>query len=285
MEKHFPPNFFGATDKQQHSQNQCLYELFSFKPQRNSLCFSDYYDSNIVIPQINDKINFLKTIGFKFDEICEIKCTEYTWSLKYFGTFNKDNINILIEDDTLSYLLINNIKYKNSYMIDKIGDEFIKYNPMSFRQTDNNIKFKVYDILKKEISSTKLYLIGGEMVFFAKLLKSDEFVMYTDFESIQNDGVINFPRKKEINLVGYTNCDLQIVDKDYHLIANTSKHGLEKHLCKQILKLGLKNIVIISCNKKSFISDYNILNKKYKIDKIFDINTNYSVCIYFMKLK
>lgn len=285
MEKHFPLNFFDATGMQPHNHNQCLYELFSFEPQRNSLCFSEYYDDKIVTPQINEKINFLKSLGFLFDNICEIKCTDYTWSLKYQGTCKKENIDILINDDTLVYLLINHIKYKNYLMIDKISDQVIKYNPLSFRQTDNNIKFTIYDILKKEIPSKKLYLIGGEMVFFVKLLNPDDFIMYTDFESIYNDSIVNFPDKKEINLIGYTNCELQIVDTNYQLIANTSKHGLEKHLCKQILKLKLKNIIIISCNKKSFVSDYNILKSTYKIDKIFDINTNYSVCIYFLKLK
>jgi len=46
----------------------------------------------------------------------------------------------------------------------------------------------------------------------------------------------------------------------------------------------LKNITIISCNKKSFISDYNILKSKYAITKIYDITTNYSVCVYFLSL-
>lgn len=249
------------------------------------MCFSNSYDEKIVDFQINEKINFLKTSGVIFEEFCDIRVTNYTWCFRYKGNINTNIIDILINDTTLVYLCINDVIYKNNMMIDKINDVFITYNALSFRQTDNNIKFKLYQILKKNILSKKIYFIGGEMVFFANLLKPEQFIMYTDFESIYNDANINFPNNSEnINFISYSSCKLKACDKNYHLIANTSKHGLEKYLAREIMKIGFKNITIISCNKKSFISDYNILKSKYVITKIYDITTNYSVCVYFLSL-
>lgn len=248
------------------------------------MCFSNSYDEKIVDSQINEKINFLKK-HINFDGLCDIRVTNYTWCFRYKGNINTNIIEILMNDSSLVYFSINDVIYKNNMMIDKIDDVCITYNALSFRQTDNNIKFKLYEILKKNIISKKIYFIGGEMVFFVKLLKPEQFIMYTDFESIYNDANINFPESSDkINMISYSSCKLKDCDKDYHLIANTSKHGLEKYLACEIMKIGLKNITIISCNKKSFISDYNILKSKYVITNIYDITTNYSVCVYFLSL-
>jgi hypothetical protein len=288
MEKHFPQALIAAIDEQQRNLNQCLYERYEMKPERNSLKFNNSYDESITSEQIIKKINFLKTISIKFFDgiYCEIKVTEHTWYFKYDGVLHDTIIKILLDDPTLAYLEISNVIYINNLMIEQIDKNIIKYNPKSFRQGDNNIKLKIYEILTQEIKSKNLYLIGGEMVFFAKLLKPENFIAYTDFESIYQDAIENFSENKDnIRLINYdlehiVNFDTNIVN-NYHLIANTSKHGLGNNLCKEILNLGLNN-TIISCNKKSFNRDFLILKSKYNITKIFDLNTNYVVTIYFL---
>lgn len=62
------------------------------------------------------------------------------------------------------------------------------------------------------------------------------------------------------------------------MIANTSKHGLGNNLCQEIINIGYNNLLIISCNKKSFNRDYDTLKNKYIINKLFSIKTNYEVC-------
>ena len=305
MEKHFPQALISAIDMQQRNHTQCLYERFEANPARNSLQFSfNSLDINICSIQVIKKINFLKSIGIlnQNDVITEfeIKCTDYSWYLKIDKftnvSQNYDKIKLLLEDPILVYLEINSEIIKSDLMIEYIGEDIIKYNPKSFRQTDDIIKNKLYSILSNEIKTKNLYLIGGEMVFFAKLLKPQRFIAYTDFQSIYNDAICNFPENKDnIKLINYEkdNLDnLDIVDSKivnseivkYHLIANTSKHGLGKNLCQEILKLNFNNITIISCNKKSFQKDYLMLQTKYYITKIFDVNTNYSVCIYFLTI-
>jgi hypothetical protein len=302
MEKHFPQALTSLIDKQQHNHIQCLYERFEAKPERNSFQFSfNSLDINICSIQVKEKINFLKSIGiFNQDNIItefDIKTTDYSWYLK----INKnaefleyvDKIKLLLDEPTLVYLEINSEIIKSDLMIEYIGENIIRYNPKSFRQTDDIIKHKLYSIIRSEIKTKNLYLIGGEMVFFAKLLKPERFIAYTDFESIYNDAIRNFPENKDnIKLINYEKDNLINLETikvnseidNYHLIANTSKHGLGQNLCEEILNLNLNNITIISCNKKSFQRDYLILQTKYYITKIFDVNTNYSVCIYFMIL-
>ncbi len=145
-----------------------------------------------------------------------------------------------------------------------------------------------FDIIK----CIKKYQVfsNGEMIFMNILLDPINFIMYTDFESIYNDALRNFPQNKDnIYLINYDIDKLNSIDitdnfDDYILIANTSKSGLGENLAKNIINIGLKNIVIISCNKKSFNRDYNILKNKYRINNTFEIITNYIVSIYFLSL-
>ena len=276
---------------QQHNHIPNQYTQYFFDPLRNSLCVDDigeydnYDDSvtgKIINIQIKNKINFLKNIGFLFDDICEIKTTEYSWYLNYKGNFNLDNIHILLNDSSLKYLTINSKIIKSDLMIEYINSEKICYNPLSFRQSDDSIKYQLYKILKEEILKKKIYFIGGEMVFISKLLKPTESIMYTDFMSIYQDAKYNILYNDNIHLINYDRDKLKIVSRDYILIANTSKSGMGQNLSREILKLDLEKIVIISCNRKSFIRDLNILQNKYTINKIFDINTNYMVSIYFL---
>ena len=175
-------------------------------------------------------------------------------------------------------------------MIDIINSQIIKYNPNSFRQPDNAIKETIYNILKENVNNKNLYLIGGEMIFFDKLLNSinlQNIIMYTDFLSIYQDALINininYNINYNINLINYENDKLQNPPNDnYTLIINTSKQGLGYNLSNQISKMNFNQIIIISCNKKSFNKDFNILHNFYKLLKTYDITTNYSVTLYFL---
>ena len=238
----------------QHNQTLKIYKQFFLPPLRNVLCFTNIYDKTIIIHQIEEKINFLCSIGFKFDKLCEIKYTDFSWYLKYDGIIDDNNIiDILLKDHTLKYLSINGVLHKFEHMIDIIYDKKVLYNPCSFRQNDISIKNTIYNILKDKVTCKNLYLIGGDMVFYVHLLDPINFIMYSDFQSIYDDAQLNFPKNKEIYLINYDKDRLKKTDKSYCLIANTSKHGLGDNLCKEILDLDLNEIIIISCNKKSFL--------------------------------
>ncbi len=232
-------------------------------------------------------------IDVKFNDSIEIKTTPYSWYLKM--TFkeipNNNTLKEILKDlslnSTLKYLEINNIIYIDELMIENINNEIIKYNPRSFRQLDDSIKLKIYEILSDEIKSDEIYFIGGEMLFYYKLLKPNKYIFCTDFESIYNDVKINLELNHNlIHLINYDSDELPITESSiqskFTMIANTSKHGLGRNLTKNILKLNLEKIIIISCNKKSFQRDFDTLKSKYKINKSYVIKTNYEVTIYFL---
>lgn len=202
--------------------------------------------------------------------------------LKYDGNVDENTIQILIKDKTLKYIQINNILIRNKNMIEKIDSNYIEYNPLSFRQSDDSIRYELYQILKKEIDSKYLYFIGGEMIFYKVLLNPLEYIMYTDYESIYKDSLLN--QNTNTYLINYDTDKLKKVSLNYVLIANTSKSGLGVNLSKSILELELNILVIISCNKKSFQRDFLILKKKYLISKRFELISNYEVDVIILKL-
>ena len=155
----------------------------------------------------------------------------------------------------------------------------VKYNPLSFRQSDDSIKYSIYDILKSNIINDKICFIGGEMMFYYYLLLPSTYLLFTDYQSIYDDALLNI--KNNIYLVDYNNININI-DVTYTLILNTSKSGLGSNLSKKIEKLKNKEIIIISCNIKSFIRDFDILSNSYKIINVYEIKTNYSVYVYIL---
>ena len=244
------------------------------------LKFDDSYDKSILNDQIIFIINFLKKINI--EKINEIRTTSNTWFLKLNESINNTQLEKILSDPSLIYLEILDVIYRNQLMIDIINGSTIKYNCKSFRQLDDSIKIKLYEILSKSIKSDNLYLIGGEALFFIKLLKPKKYILYTDFESIYNDAITNLDDLNNIHLISYETDEIKLVDKSYDIILNTSKHGLGVNLCKNILRLDQQRIIIISCNKKSFERDMKILDQKYKIERQIDIKTNYVVTIYFI---
>ena len=275
-----------AIDKPQHNHHQDSHtELIQFarKPERNSYLFEGFINYDIINSQVKEKINFLIQINFPLVKRCEIRTTTESWMLKYDGNVDENIIQILIKDKTLKYIQINNILIRNKNMIEKIDSNYIEYNPFSFRQSDDTIKYELYQILKKEIDSKYLYFIGGEMIFYKVLLNPSEYIMYTDYESIYKDSLLN--QNSNTYLINYDTDKLKKVDSNYVLIANTSKSGLGVNLAKSILELDLKTLVIISCNKKSFQRDFVILNKKYYVSKRFELISNYNVDVIFLYKK
>ena len=69
-------------------------------------------------------------------------------------------------------------------------------------------------------------------------------------------------------------------EKEIIAIVNTGYQGCGEHLAKCLANSQCTSIVIISCNKKSFKKDFDILQTDYIILHTLEINTNYSIWIY-----
>lgn len=263
--------------------NHTQYSCILLNPSRNSYLFEGFINYDIINFQVKEKINFLKEIGFQFEKKCEIKCTSESWSIKYDDNIDNPILKILIDEQNLKYIEINKTIKKNEKMIEMINSIPIKYNPLSFRQSDDSIRNEIYKILEENVYKKKIYFIGGEMIFYKVLLNPSEYIMYTDFLSIYEDSIQN--GNLNTFLIDYDKDTLLKKESDYILIANTSKSGLGENLAKSILSIELDQIVIISCNKKSFQRDFIILEQKYSINKVYELKTNYIVYIYFLYKK
>lgn len=64
-----------------------------------------------------------------------------------------------------------------------------------------------------------------------------------------------------------------IKDKFTKMIFNPPRTGLGPVVCKYILKIAPKNVIYVSCNPKTMVTDLKLLSKKYNIESItpFDI--------------
>ncbi len=197
---------------------------------------------------------------------------------------NVDNINqielaeYILTYSNIVYLEINNIIYKNDKYIDNLNSINIKRQFNSFHQNDDIIKKYLYQFILENIPKfiDNLILFGGEMYGFCKLIKSNNLYAYSDFESIIDDTIYNsysnIYNTKIINHINYDKYNYDLNINNPIIICNTSKSGLKNNLSTQINKINAELIFIISCNYKSFLNDYKILSKKYKIIKNLEIN-------------
>jgi hypothetical protein len=180
----------------------------------------------------------------------------------------------------------------------------IEYYPLSFRQPDDNIRNHIINIIQNDFTINKYnkyYLLGGEATILGKLIMSgtNNIIFYTDYQSIYDDLIHNYKGQNGnrcitslpiIKLVNYKTCDNIIFNNEDVtgditgdiLIANTGIQGLGVCLSKCLNDSGIYKMIIISCNPKSWLKDFNILKKNYKIRKTIDIKTNYVISLYII---
>jgi len=183
---------------------------------------------------------------------------------------------ITLESNNTPQLLTRNI-YKETLFINDIKYNIFRY-PGAFHQNDDTIRPPVYNILYRIIIPNKdITFIGGEMYIFAKFLKYMNSYFYSNSSKIINTTKLNNVKYNSIHLVNYKTKFLKIYT-DY-LIINISKSGIGNILCDNILNIGYKNIIIISCNDKSLFKDLLILCKSYEIKHKINIVTNYKVTV------
>ncbi len=216
----------------------------------------------------------------------KIKANSYNWIfvIKFFENIHFEQIlKILLEDKFIVYLEINNIVYRHNSYKDKYLEHILYLHPLSFIQPDNTIQIKLNDILLQLFESIQiqhLYLIGGQIVLFSKIIQYNNLLTYTDTESIYADAKsYDIP----IKLISYQTYQFdKFIDKSY-LIINNGKSGLGSNICEQLLKTTFKLIIIISCNYKSFLRDYNLIKKHIIIIKQYQIKTSYEVNIFLLE--
>jgi hypothetical protein len=258
-------------------------------PSRNKVVLNNL-DIDYNILQLNIKLIiqfYIKSIDF---QSITIQCTNKNdMGIEIIG----HNIYIHqfknIENMNLKYLKINDDVFIQDYLTENYYNIEIKRSFDSFHQNDEAIRIQIYDILKSiiKIKYDTFYFIGGEMYLYGKLFINNynNAYFYSDYISIINDTTINNPNFiSNIFLIDYNNCTLHDNYLKNIMLINNGKNGLGKHLCNEIIRLNINKIIIISCNKKSFNKDYNMLKNNYNITNEYIISSNYTILIYVLEI-
>ena len=274
-------NLTVVDDKQLNNQNQREYKLC---PSRNKVILNNL-DIDYNILQLNIKLIiqfYIKSIDF---QSITIQCTNQNdVGIEIIGQ-NITNI----ENMNLKYLKINDDVFIQDYLTENYYNIEIKRSFDSFHQNDEAIRIQLYDILKSIIiiKYDTFYFIGGEMYLYGKIFINNynNAYFYSDYPSIIHDTKINNPNFiSNIFLINYNNCTLHDNYLKNIMLINNGKNGLGKHLCNEIIRLNINKIIIISCNKKSFNKDYNILKDYYNITNEYIISSNYTILIYVLQI-
>jgi hypothetical protein len=269
--------------------------------------FINEYKDNITNINLLKKINYVLNIIKKYN----IKIPSAIFQK---SNYNDGGCSIIFEHDLHSklfdeLLLDTNIKviyymydstylnYTNNLYIDYIhkdykNKEFLWYtSPMAFFQSNPETSNQIHNIVCNAIlqSNCKNYYgLGGEMGLYANMFKNyfQSITCIAGYKSIQDEYFYN--TGESCHLVDYYNLNLcKYVNTlcGNILLINISKNGL-KNLAVQVLNLNIDDIIYIGCCEKYIKIDIDILNERYKINKVFKINqfpgTEYYIYIIHM---
>lgn len=240
-------------------------------------------------------INIYITNLFQFFKLCpiwkdinlttliEVQANEYNCGIKISDIkIDAINKNLLIEYlmtyPNINYFEINNSIVINNKYIDNMASYILYRSFNSFHQNDDNIRNAIYDyILKHDFNVDNLILFGGEMYGYTKFfLTVKNLYAYSDYEGLIDDTIYNLENKYEHQIIEHVNYELfktKLFDIDKSLIiCNTSKTGLGYNMANEICKINSTHLIIVSCNKKSYIRDYEILKNNYILVETLSIS-------------
>ena len=237
-----------------------------YKQCRNKIAFN-WIDKNsiflytIVNPNIINIIQFLLQYEFSNNTNITIQANDYNCGL-IINTITNYNYNfiLLLLNFNVNYLEINNNILINNKYFDIINNIKIFRHFNTFHQCDDNIKNKVHSFILENANYDNIICIGGEMYIFSKILNYKNIYCYSDYNSIVEDTIFNLNTNINIELVDYDKLILPTLNNIDCIITNTSKNGLGKKLSNTINNSKIENLIIISCNQKSFYRDLIILS-------------------------
>lgn len=256
--------------------------IFEIVPARNKIKIdADNFLNSAKLCHSNLSLFLLDNYDILYNNIFEIQMSNIGFiSFVFDNDISKELLYWLMTLDKLIYLEIQKNIHINNLMIEKYNDIYIYRHVKTFHQNCENIKLHLYNIITKNYNDDydNCLLIGGECYIFSKLIKSNNYFVYSDFESIILDTKMN-----NINaityLVDYKTCNIENVKYDI-CILNVSKKGLGNELSNKINNIVSKKILYISCNEKSFVNDakrltnYNFIQKWMFKSETFCVSLN-----------
>jgi len=212
---------------------------------------------------------------------------------KIFQSFKPSDQYIVTSD---GYFKKNDPLNKNRMIDETIFIDDVAYkihrHLLTFNQSDDTVRTLLHNMVYRVIASYhghsdgrsgQCVLIGGEMYLYGKILNSffKSKVYISDTQNIIHDSMANDPNstRSSYYLVDYHHVLFNWADilPNSVAICNVSKKGLGANLCKQIIKIRPRQLLVIWCNHMALKRDSNTLQSCYNLINIFRYHTNYEV--------
>ena len=249
--------------------------------------------------EINSVLSVLKKMNLSNVESVVVRSSHFDKSVMViFSIVGKVDEGYLIDSlkDIVSSIYIKKDKYKliygSEYIADKIGDLKFVISPDSFFQVNTPMAYKLYSKVRDyagnldDSNVLDLYCGTGTIGLF---VGGKSLIGVEINESAIHDANIN----KDLNNI--SNCKficgdsgkvLKGLDKNFDVvIVDPPRSGLSELSINEVISVGAKRVIYVSCDPVTLARDLNIFKGFYDIKEIslFDLfpNTNHveSVCL------
>ena len=248
--------------------------------------------------EINNVLNILKKMDLSGIEQVVVRSSYFDKSVMVIFHGDRFNEKYLVDSlkDFVSSIYVKSDKYKliygEEYIIDKIGDLKFVISPDSFFQVNTPMAYKLYSKVKEYAGNLSdsnvldLYCGTGTIGLF---VGGKSLVGVEINESAIHDANIN----RDLN--GINNCRficgdsgkvLKGLNKNFDVvIVDPPRSGLSELSINEVISVGAKRCVYVSCDPVTLARDLNIFKEYYDVKEIslFDLfpNTHHveSVCL------
>lgn len=145
----------------------------------------------------------------------------------------------------------------------------------SFLQVNTFVANKMYEYVSSKVCGNIVNCYSGAGLLSAIIANKNKDSLVQGIEINKNATLLanNLAKqnniKNQINLCGDAGCVLKNLKlKNFSLVVDPPKSGLDKNMIDCILKFLPQKIVYVSCNKTSLAKNFNSLKEKYKIEEI-----------------
>ena len=248
--------------------------------------------------EINNVLNILKKMDLSGIEQVVVRSSYFDKSVMVIFHGDRFNEKYLVDSlkNFVSSIYVKSDRYKliygEEYIIDKIGELKFVISPDSFFQVNTPMAYKLYSKVKEYAGNLSdsnvldLYCGTGTIGLF---VGGKSLVGVEINESAIHDANIN----KDLN--GINNCKficgdsgkvLKGLNKNFDVvIVDPPRSGLSELSINEVISVGAKRCVYVSCDPVTLARDLNIFKEYYDVKEIslFDLfpNTHHveSVCL------
>lgn len=248
------------------------------------------------INEIIDRLrNFIKTVDHNISKIVIKKTTMNEVMLVFYGKILENEVIKCFDD--IDSIFINDKNIKDKYITEKLGSYKFRISKDSFFQVNNsntiNLYNKVIDYVKinKFEKVLDLYCGTGTIGICVSKYVGEVIGIEIVPDAIECANInkkINDIRNIEFicgrvedNIESFKDIDLVIVDPP--------RAGLDKKTIDNLVRIGSRNIIYISCDPVTLARDLNMLSEEYDVSELTPVdmfpNTYHVECVTVLSRK